>query len=378
MNRSILVIAGEVSGDMHAARIVEELKQRDPDLQFWGVGGDLLQQQGMDVKYHVREMAVVGIWEVLKRYAFFKRVFNDLVQQMETRRPDAVLLVDYPGFNLRFAKKAHACGIKVLYYICPQVWAWNKKRIPEVARTVDRLMVIFPFEVDVFKDYPLKVDFVGHPLVDKARKVREMNEPCGMDEPFVALLPGSRRSEVERILPVMWETALRMRRERPELHFAIAAATDEAEDRIRHVMADHHIELGGGDQLLSGKTRPLLNHARAAMVASGTATMETALLRCPMVVVYKTSWLTYLIGRLLIKVPYLGMVNIVSGRALCPEFIQQDARANDMAEAMIPLLDDSPKRRAMLHGLEIVLAKLDEGRGSAQVASIIESEIHGS
>lgn len=371
-----MIIAGEISGDMHAAALVQAMRRRRPDIVCFGIGGDNLRAAGMEIHYDVRDMAVLGLTEVLLRFRFFNRVFNAMLSLARQRRPDAILLVDYPGFNLRFAAKAHMLGFKVLYYICPQVWAWNRGRIPQMARDVDRLLAIFPFEVDVFKKSSLRVDFVGHPLVAQAAAAR--TEPLAplpwQGEPRIALLPGSRYHEVKRILPVMLATASRVQSQFPGAGFIVAAPSEEVAGWVRAVMDS----LGKGPQRVSvvvGQTRQVLRQARAALVASGTATIETALMRCPMLVVYRVAWATYCIGRLLIRVPYLGMVNIVAGKCLCPEFIQHAARPETMAKALVPLLRDGPERATMLAGLDLVSQALGDPHSAEHAANIILQEL---
>jgi lipid-A-disaccharide synthase len=373
-----MIVAGEVSGDMHAAPVIEKLRQARPDLHVWGIGGDRLRQAGVELLYDVREMAVLGLWEVLKRYPFFRRVFRDTVRQMEERRPDAILLIDYPGFNLRLAAEAHKRGIKVLYYVCPQVWAWHRSRIPKMAAMIDRLMVIFPFEVDVFAGTDLQVDYVGHPLVEGAAQARAA---APLSLPWadaagarVALLPGSRRQEVERILPVMLETAAEIERARPDTRFVIAAASEGIAaviDAVRSATQKQPVRC----DLVTGQTREVLRQARAAMVASGTATIETALMGCPMIVVYRTAAMTAWIGKRVIQVPHLGMVNIVAQERVCPEFIQHEARADAMATALMPLLDDTPSRQKMVMALDRVAAALGQGSPEERVAAIVEEEL---
>lgn len=375
MSTSVLVIAGEISGDMHAARVVEAVRARDPSVRFWGIGGDELRAAGMDVLYDTRDMAVMGVWEVLKRYAFFRRVFHDMIRRAREQRPDAVLLVDYPGFNLRLAKRLHAMGIKVLYYICPQVWAWHRSRIARMARMVDRLMVIFPFEVDVFRDTGLKVDFVGHPLVDVVRPVWESGgEPLPWPTAQrVALLPGSRRQEIERILPVMIEAAARLEQDQPDVCFMIAAPSDKMADVSRDLL-DRSARKPSRISIETGKTRSILRQARAAMVASGTATVEAALMRCPMIVIYKTAPITYWFARRLVRVDHIGMVNIIAGRRLCPEFIQDEARADTISYALRRLLTQKGEYQTVVEGLEQVALALGGGGASEKTAQIILQE----
>ena len=379
-----MVITGEISGDMHAAALVRAIRRRRPDIECFGIGGENLRAAGMEIHYDVRDMAVLGLTEVLLRFRFFKGVFNEMLALARERRPAAILLVDYPGFNLRFAARVHALGFKVLYYICPQVWAWKRSRIPRMARVVDRLLAIFPFEVNVFKDSGLRVDFVGHPLV--AQAAATCAEPLAplpwQGEPRIALLPGSRYHEVQRILPVMWATTVRVQRQFPDAGFIIAAPSEEVAGWVRAVMRS----LGKGPEHISvvaGQTRQVLRQARAALVASGTATIETALMRCPMLVVYRVAWATYCVGRLLIRVPYLGMVNIVArseaseraGKCLCPEFIQHEARPETMAMALAPLLHDGPERETMLAGLDRVSQALGDPQAAEHAADIILQEL---
>lgn len=378
MSKSLLVIAGEISGDMHAARVIESVQQHAASpVDVWGIGGDEMRSAGVDIRYDARDMAVLGLWEVMKRYAFFRRVFHDMLAQLDARKPDAVLLIDYPGFNLRFAREAHRRGYKVLYYVCPQVWAWHRSRIYRMAEIVDRLMVIFPFEVEVFKDTGLRVDFVGHPLVNTARKALE--EPLA-ELPWhgaghrVALLPGSRRQEVERILPPMIETARLIAERHVDASFLVAAPSERIADMAR-AMIDRAPDRPLHLEVVTGKTRQVLRQARAAMVASGTATIETALMGCPMIVVYKTAAMTYWFGKRLIRVPYLGMVNIVADRLLCPEFLQHEAQPDFMAKAVFSLLEEGPARTTMIEGLRQVADLLGKEDSAEKTASIIVQEL---
>ena len=376
MTRSVLVVAGEISGDMHAAQVVRALRSRDPELSFFGVGGDELRAAGMEIIHDVREMAVMGLAEVLRRYGFFRRVFREMVELARTRRPDAVILVDYPGFNLRFAAELKRMGIKVIYYVCPQVWAWHRSRIQLMARIVDRLIVIFPFEVDVFEGTGLKVDFVGHPLVDIANKIRE-EAPVALPWPGklpVALLPGSRVQEVQRILPPMLGAAAILARRFADAGFLIAAPSEAIADLIRSMLKDADLK-GARCEIVVGQTRQVLKQARAAMVASGTATIETALMDCPMVVVYRTSPITYWMARLLVQVEQIGMVNIVAGKELCPEFIQGEASPENIAAGMEPLLGETPERAQMVVGLEQVRQALGEGGCAERAADVIRDEL---
>ncbi len=377
--KRLMIVAGEVSGDQHAARLVRDLRAARGDVEIFGIGGDALRREGVRTLVDARDMAVLGFFEVLARYPFFRRVFNQMTALLSAEKPDALLLVDYPGFNLRLAAKAHELGIPVLYYISPQVWAWHKSRIPKMAKILDLLMVIFPFEVEVFKDTGLKTVFVGHPLVESVRRTLAHPSP---DLPWppgkrrVALLPGSRRQEIQRILPAMLAAARELRRRDPDTCFLIPAASSEMAHLIEAQRAALPEEERRTIGVVTGQMREVARQARAAMVCSGTATMETALLRCPMIVVYRTATLTYWLGRHLIQVKWLGMVNLVANRTLCPEFIQNDATPAAMADALGPLMEDTPARQAQLTGMEEVAQAL-EGEGVVRSAGLHVAEALG-
>ena len=372
----LLIVAGEVSGDMHAARLVEAIQRQNPAVECFGIGGDALRATGMEILYDARDMAVMGFTEVVRRLGFFRKAFGDLLAAARKRRPDAVILVDYPGFNLRFAARAHALGLRVIYYICPQVWAWNRRRIPHMARIVDRLIAIFPFEPQVFAGTSLKVDFVGHPLVDEiAAALREPEASLPWQgTPRIALLPGSRRQEIEHILPALLDAAALIQRHQPNASFIIPAPSTEIGNTVRQMLAG----LPPGPARLSvvdGLTRQVLRQATAAWVASGTATIEAALLNCPMAVVYKTSPLTYLLARLLVSVPFIGMVNVVAGRQVCPEFIQGTATPEALAGALQPLIESEPVRRQMLEGFRQVQTALGPGGAAERAAAIVLAQV---
>jgi len=373
--KSLLVIAGEDSGDMHAADVIRSLKEKRPEMSFWGIGGDKLRSEGVETLHDTREMDVVGISEVLAKYSFFKSVFNEVLAEVDKRKPDAALLVDYPGFNLRMAKELKKRGIKVLYYICPQVWAWNRGRIPKMAKIIDRLMVIFPFEIDVFKDVDLQVDFVGHPMIDELRALRS-EEP----EPFpwtgekkIALLPGSRKSEIHYILPPLLEAAQMMEASRPDLSFVMPvperriALVEEVLQKAKK--APRNISV------ITGEAREVLKQADAAFVASGTATLEAALLGCPTVLVYRGSFLNSLFVRALIRVPWFGIANIISGKEIMPERLQQHMRPIELVATIDPLMNDTPERAAMLEHFQTLEKQLGAGSPAGRVAEIISNEI---
>ncbi len=375
MKKNLLVIAGEDSGDMHAADVICALKEKRSDLSVWGIGGEKLRAEGVETLHDTQEMDVLGFAEVFAKYSFFKSVFNEVLAEVDKRKPAAALLIDYPGFNLRLAKELKKRGVKVLYYVCPQVWAWNRGRIPKMAKIIDRLMVIFPFEVEVFKDVDLKVDFVGHPMVDELRAFRdaELESLPWTAEKKIALLPGSRKQEIRYILSPLLEAAQLMDQSRSDLSFMIPVP----EHRV--AMVEEILQKAKKSprnvSVVVGKSREVLKQADAAFVASGTATLEAALLGCPTVLVYKTSGFNYAIGKMLIKIPWLGIANVISGKEIMPERVQQRMRPIELAATLDPLMNDTPARATMLENFQTLEKELGAGSPAARIAQIINTEI---
>lgn len=374
MKKSILVIAGEVSGDLHAAKAVQAFKALSPDTQLWGIGGDHLAQQGVELLQHTDRMSVMGIVEVLKQYRFFKEVMNQVLAEVDKRKPAAALLVDYPGFNLRIAAELKKRGVKVYYYISPKVWAWNKKRIPKMAKVIDHLMVIFPFEKDLFKGTGLKVDFVGNPLVEQIDGFLE-TEPLKLpwqSERRIGLLPGSRRQEIERILPTILKAAELLEKQHPDLSFMIASPNERikkmAEEQI-DACADKPSRLN----VICGNAREVMRQAEAAIVTSGTATLETALIGTPHILVYKTSAFTYWFAKAVVKIKHIGLVNIIAEKTVCPELIQEDASPERMVELTNSLIEETPEKLKMFEGYNDVRQLLGSEQASRHVARILSS-----
>lgn len=364
----ILILAGEMSGDLHGARLLRAMKQRAPGLQAWGYGGDALAAEGMELREHIRTLSVMGLVEVLKHYRYFKRIFTALETEVRSNPPDLILLIDYPGFNLRFAKAVRDLHIPTVQYICPQVWAWKQSRIPKMARILDRLLCIFPFEPPLFSPVNLPAFYCGHPLVEET--LETVADPDWQVEgPKLALLPGSRQQEIDRLFLPMLLTAARLQTAHPALQVRVAAATRELQTHMEALAntaaPDCRISFS------TGKTRALVKGADAALVTSGTATLETALLGIPMLVVYKTSALTYAIGKRIVKVKHIGMVNLVAEEEICPEFLQERASPDLLAPALSALLQESPQRQQMLTALQAIRGRLTGDGGGERPAELI-------
>lgn len=371
--KSILIIAGEASGDVHGAGLVRHLKRMRPGLQFFGIGGDRMASEGVDTVFHVREMSFLGFFEVLKHLPFVRRVFRKMKTLLKERSPELVLLIDYPGFNLRFAKEAKKRGIPVLYYISPQVWAWGKKRVKKMAQRVDRMLVIFPFEEDLYRREGIEVLFVGHPLKDVVRMDRSKNEffsELNLDPntPLVGLLPGSRVQEIRRLLPEMKKAVEILRKEIPSLQVVLGWAPTLSDQVYTPFLED-----AGFFIPLRNRTYEIMAHSDAVLVASGTATLETALLGTPMVILYKMSPISYLIGRALVRVKHFGLVNIVAGRKIVPELLQKEATGERMAKEVLTLLGSDAKRQQVKRDLQEVYRKLGEPGATERAAnSVVE------
>jgi lipid-A-disaccharide synthase len=363
----VLMIAGEASGDMHGAGVARALRVRRPEIDLYGIGGDAMQREGVELIFHCSRLSFMGFVEVLRNLPTVMRVERTLVRLLERRRPDVVVLIDYPGFNLRFARKAKARGIKVLYYISPQVWAWNKKRVKTIKEVVDRIKVVFPFEEEIYRAEGVDVEFVGHPIVERigASCIRQAFFQRNRLDPsrkLLGLFPGSRRQEVERILPLVLEAAEELRTGRP-LQVAIGVAPNLGADLVRsHIPGDAQVTL------VENGTYDLMQYCDAAVVTSGTATLETGWFGTPMVVVYRTSQTSFALGRMLVDVPYIGLVNIVAGRKVVPELVQHEMTRENLVREVAPLLDDPARGNAMRRELAVIKSKLGGPGASDRVA----------
>jgi lipid-A-disaccharide synthase len=366
MVNRVMVIAGEASGDLHGSGLVRELRKKNPSIDVFGVGGDRMKQEGMTVVYHVRELGFMGFVEVIKHLPFIKVMEHTLEQIVKFKKPEVLVLIDYPGFNLRFARRVRRYGMKIVYYISPQVWAWHASRIRKIKALVDKMLVVFPFEKDLYEHEGVSAEFVGHPLLEVLEPHFERKHFCkryGIDpaKEILGLVPGSRRQEIERIFPVMLEAGRKTARDRGmEIVVAVAPTLDEEYFRTMYPVEGVH--------LVQGATYDVMAHSAFAMVTSGTATLETACFGTPMIVVYKTSWLTYLIGRLLVRVNTIGLVNIVAGRTIVPEFIQHRATATALAGKAREILGDTKQLDSMKSSLLSLRERLGKPGASGRAA----------
>jgi lipid-A-disaccharide synthase len=362
-----MMIAGEASGDLHGAGVVRELKARMPSVELYGIGGDRMRNEGMELIEHISAVSFMGFLEVVRHLPVISAVEKKLERVLVERRPDVVVLIDYPGFNLRFARKAKRLGVKILYYISPQVWAWNKRRVKRMKGLINQMKVVFPFEVEIYRREGIDVEFVGHPLVEtigSSATREDFLARTGLDKgrKLLALFPGSRKQEIEKILPTMVGAALRLQRSHGVQVAIGAAPTLNADFLQRFILPDAAI------RLVENGTHDLMRHADAAIVTSGTATLETGWFCTPMVVVYRTSPLTYFIGRMLVDVPHIGLVNIVAGKSVVPEFIQHKMSVERLVHAVGKILDNDEYARTMRSELSVIKARLGGPGASVRVA----------
>jgi lipid-A-disaccharide synthase len=415
---TIYFVAGEVSADNHGAALMRSLGELDPGLKFIGRGGPQMQEiADNQFKNWIGDAAVLGLWEVLRKYGYFREQFRETIKEILETRPDAVVLIDYPGFNLRLARalRKKSRRQKIIYYISPQVWAWNRGRIKRMARCIDLVLCIFPFEADLYNESGLRAVFVGHPMIERLQASKLDGE---RDPNLVGLFPGSRLREVRKIFPVMIETARLLLQSNPTLRFQVAAASDELAREMRQTLNPHPLRSPKGEetrqaseelqpilarkgvtgtplplmrgegkvrgeasqnsqviQIKIGETAALMQRAFVGIVASGSATLEAAYFRMPFVLIYKVAVPTYIAARLVVNVKYLGMPNLLAGKEVVPEFIQYRAIPAAMAKAVQLLMEDARARERMISEFDAIVGRVGTGGASERAAQVIVEEI---
>ena len=366
------IIAGEASGDLHASNLVAEIKQKDKKAEFRGCGGDLMKAQGVDLLKHYRSMAYMGFVEVAVNLRKILRNISQCKKDILEYRPDAVILVDYPGFNLRIADFAHSKGFKVFYYISPQVWAWKRRRVYKIKKSVDKMLVILPFEEEFYKRYGVDVTFVGNPLLDELAKFGPTNRSVflrrnsiGEKREIISLLPGSRKQEVKRMLPEM----LKVIPDFSDYQFVVAGVSSIEKDFYKSI-------IGSADALLVvDQTYELLQNTSAAVVTSGTATLETSLFTVPEIVCYKANYFSYLIAKWLIKVKYISLVNLVMDKEVVKELIQDDMNKENIAQALTGMLRNGKRQRQLLEDYDELRERLGIAGASEKAAATICADL---
>lgn len=354
---------------------MQSLRELDVDLGLLGRGGPQMKAiAGTAFNNWIGNAAVLGLWEVVKKYGYFREQFKQAIHEIAEHRPDAVVLIDYPGFNLRLAKTIRRLGLtkKLIYYISPQVWAWNRGRIKQMARYLDLMLCIFPFEADLYNKSGLRTKFVGHPMIDR---LRPLKIDIRRDPNLVGLFPGSRRRELAKHFPIILDTVRELFRQNQNLRFEIAAASEDMATEISEELAEARMkkELF---RVVIGETAVTMQRAAVGIVASGSATLEAAYFRLPFILIYKVAWPTYVIGRLVVRVNYLGMPNVLADRPVVPEFIQHGASPRKLADAVTRLMGDKGARKKMVLEFDAIVASLGEGGASRHAADLIMAELN--
>ena len=373
-SKKIMLVAGEVSGDLHGAHLVQAIQEIDPEIQFFGVGGEGLEKRGMKLLHHVQSLSVVGISEAFCKLRTALKILRDLKEAMEQERPDLVILIDYPEFNLRLARIARQKRIPVLYYISPQIWAWRPGRVRSIAKLVRKMVVLFPFEVSLYQAAGVDVEWVGHPLLDIVRPSlprEEALEQFGIDpeQKTVALLPGSRIEEVARLLPSLLDSTILLRKKMPELQFIIPLAPGISGTDLHPILRDGPVPI----RVVNGFGYDVMALSDLIITASGTATLEAAILGKPMVIVYKVSSLTYWVARALIRVKHIGLVNLVAGKEIAKELIQEEVNPERIAEEALRLLKDPVLYEKTIESMAEVRQSLGEPGAAGRAARIVLS-----
>ncbi len=370
-NKNLMIIAGEVSGDLHGSTLVKELKKLNKSLNIYGIGGDRMKSEGMDLVYHINKMAFLGFAEVVKHLPFIKRVQHDLIEIIKEKKIRTIVLIDYPGFNLNFAKKLKVMDLNVIYYISPQIWAWGAGRVKKIKKLINKMIVVFPFEKSFYNESGIDVEFVGHPLLERISEHKflskdELFEQFNLDKSkeILLILPGSRLHEVQKIFPVSIEAAEKLA---SEFNLQIiTAGSSNIEEEVYYNLANNP-----GIKIITGCTYDLMKYAKLGIIKSGTSTLESALFELPMVIVYKTGFITYSIGKNLVKVKDIGMANIIAQERIVPELVQNEANAESIYMECKKILSDTKFYNSIKQKLGKVKEKLGTEGASKRAAGII-------
>ena len=367
--KTLFVVAGEVSGDTHGAELIDGLREElGVDTRVEGLGGPRMQEQAHGIEDWLDEAAVLGLAEVLKKYSYFRHKLNETIEAVMTLQPDIVVPIDYPGFNLRLAKALRKRDYrgKIAYYISPQVWAWKRGRIRSMAKILDLMVCIFPFEKALYEKSGLKTEFAGHPLVDELHSKRIETQ---RDQALVGLFPGSRRREIEALFPSMAEAAKLLREKRPELKFVAVAANSALGEQLKEIAEAHEVEI----QVSSGDIHEWMQRVGCAVIASGTATLEAAFFGLPYILVYKVAKFTAFVARLVMKVDYLGIVNVLANREVVKELLQEEMTPESIARELALLADDPSRRQQLSRELVDLTSQLGDGGAHENAARAIAS-----
>jgi lipid-A-disaccharide synthase len=370
---NLMIIAGEVSGDLLGSELAAELMQLNNNIKLFGIGGDKMKEAGVEIIYNINKLAFLGFAEVVRHIPFVKKVQNDLIKVIKEKKIKYIIMIDYPGFNLNFAKKIKPLGVKILYYVSPQIWAWGKRRIKKIKNLVRKMFVVFSFEEKLYKDEGVDVEFVGHPLLDRISRYGFLSkenffEIYNLDtaKDILLILPGSRKFEVEKIFPACIEAALRLKKEF-HLQIVVARAANIDEKLFEEISPL------SGYKIIKDRNYELMRYSKVGIIKSGTSTLESGLFELPMVIVYKTSFLTYFISKSLVRLNNIGMANIVSGENVVPELIQHNVNPDSVYNEVKKILSDSNLFDSIKRKLSNIKIKLGSEEAAKRTAQSIYS-----
>lgn len=373
--KKIFFLAGEQSGDLHGALVIKQLKRIFPEVAVSGVGGSMMKEAGMECIYSCDDLAVIGFIEVIKNIRRLMKIEKGIAEWLKKERPEMVVLIDYPGFNKRIAKIAKKLGIHVLYYICPQVWAWHSSRVKEYTEIISESIVVFPFEVDIWRKAGGKVNYFGHPLIGVAKPEKTKSEfLSGLEitkTPVISLMPGSRKQEIGYILPELLKTAKLILNEFADAQFILPLASAIDDSLINEYLIDSSLPI----KVVRGQTYDAVAASDLCIVASGTATLETAIIGTPMIVVYRVNWLTSFLSRYLIEAEHIGLPNVIAGKRIIPEFIRDKFEAQLIAKEAVDILKDKNRQKSMHESLNAVREKLGNPGAGERVAQYIAAKM---
>ena len=372
MGKKVIVIAGEPSGDLHGSHLIKNLKEISPEIEISGLGGPQMKAAGAEIYYDLTNLAVIGFFEVLKNIDKFKSAFKLLLKKIDQVKPDVVVLIDYPGFNLKIAKEIKKRNISIIYYISPQVWAWGKNRIKTIRKLVDKMIVVFKFEEDLYKKEKIDAYFAGHPLIDIVKPVNSKDETflnynLDSSNPIITLMPGSRENEICKNLPIMLESANLIHEKIQDAQFLLIQSNSVESSIYEQEVKKSNLPV----RLIVNNVYDILNITDFALICSGTATLEATILTVPMAIIYKVSFLSWLFIRSLIRIPYIGLVNIVANKKIAPEFIQYDARPESISEFVVEYILNRDKIDRMKGELSKVKNLLGPPGASRRAAEYI-------
>jgi len=371
-----MIIAGEASGDLHGASLIDELKKLDSSVEVFGIGGDKMIASGMNVQFHIKKMAFLGFIEVIRHLPFIKKVQNTLIEKVKSENINSVVLIDYPGFNLNIAKKLKRINRKIIYYISPQVWAWGKGRIKKIKKVVDKMIVVFPFEQDLFKQHGLDAIYVGHPIIERLNKYQflskaELYKKLELDDnkEILLIMPGSRKHEIKKLFPPAIEAAKKLA-QTYNLHIVVACA-DNIDNSLFENLSDSR-----NYKLVHGYTYDLMKHSVVGIIKSGTSTLEAGIMELPFVVIYATNAITYFLGKMLVKIKNIAMANILLGDTVVEELIQNQVTSSNIYNACQKLLSDKSHYQKIKTRLSELKNKIGNSGASQRAAKIIYEQLN--